>query len=172
MDKQRGMILLIVMIFSQIFGLLGLHMLQMNLFTAKQSQAEWHKQEALNMANNVLLTIEKLLPSVCQIKITPVATLRDYPLAWWQERAACADNKGSFHFFYAIEHLGEDPCGSLQETPRLIANYFRITLIGQLGNATVRLQSTIVRPIENKTLKCKETYHIILPARQMQREID
>ncbi len=171
MKSISGIALITVLLFLQIFAILGLCAIQMAWIETKQSREKWQSHVRHQMANDALNKIEKSLNQECLIPITPINQLITYSLSWWQFRSNCAGNFRSFQYYYRIEFLGFDPCAYAQEKYKIIAKYYRITLVGVEDNIKIVLQSTVISPIHDGELSCSKKPHNIKVGRQMMREI-
>jgi Tfp pilus assembly protein PilX len=171
MKKNNGMALITVLIFLQILAILGLCAIQMALSETKQSQLSWRKHETEILSQHVLVEIEKKMnnfSSECVIPETPLPKL----LEKLPSRSSCTGIFQSIQYYYAIELLGMDPCAYIQlKSKKSVANYYRITLLGMMGDVNVILQSTMITPIENDTIICTGLNHAVTAGQQSWKEI-
>jgi hypothetical protein len=167
------MVLLLVLIFLQVLSLLGLLLLQIAWIQIKQSQYLLRKETNLNLIMGALGEIESSeISTDCIIPVTFTAILEQYPLSWWSARATCAGNFQGLQYYYVVENLGLDPCAVVQEIPgKIIANYFRVTVVGINADVDLMLQSTLIKPLEDSVSKCDGQIHTVKMGRQMWREL-
>ena len=171
MQKFAGLALITLLIFLQIFALLSLFGMQMTGLQIKESQYVWHRHAAFIASEYGLRSAEEKLKKslpFCMIPIKSTAELKKQPLNWWQA-SSCTGNFQSLQYYYVVEMLGEDPCAVLQ-TPQLIANYYRVTLLGKRNNVEIFLQSTVVTPKQRTSLICEKDNHQVTAGRQMLRQ--
>jgi Tfp pilus assembly protein PilX len=177
-SSRQGLVLIAVLIFLEIFSILGLYELQANLWESKLTQRFWVKSVMGSAAKATLAKAENnLLQSLsnCKIQTTSASTLASHEIAWWHA-VSCAGIFRMFQYYYVIEFLGNDPCAYLQgidESSASIAEYYRITvLIASLHDPgqKVMLQSSIVRPAMQDRI-CNTRRHGVTQGRQMMREL-
>jgi len=175
--KQKGFVILIVLIFMQILILLGWYALENVLLLVKFSKnmvshdALYHPAETI-LSQIELETISELPP--CIIPFTESGRLTAKPLNWWQSSQTCSGNFRMFQYYYVVEPLVIDSCAVIEHV-KARAAYFRITLLLQSNteNARIFLQSTIIRPSMNVLLQqCEGSLHMVQAGRQSWRELD
>ena len=124
-------------------------------------------EQAMILAENQL---QHTIPS-CLIPTTASADLVNRSLSDWQSSVSCAGNFQAFQYYYVVEYLEEDPCALIESvSPALTAYYYRLTLIGWLGDTKTMLQSTVVTP-RNTGVLCDGEKRIVTIGRQRLREI-
>lgn len=124
------MALIIVLIFLQIFTVLGLLELKQAAMNIRAQEHLWVRELALFNADQALTGVERTaLQGVleCHIPVTPALELIQHTKDWWQT-AACSGNFAEFRYYYVMESLGGQAC------------YYRITLHAE---PNINLQSTI-----------------------------
>ncbi|OGT37498.1 MAG: hypothetical protein A3F11_02455 [Gammaproteobacteria bacterium RIFCSPHIGHO2_12_FULL_37_14] len=176
-DKNHGFILLIMLIFMQIFSLIVLAELMSIKLNLKLARDRWQKTNNLLMSNAFLHKIENNLiftiPSCVQSALSP-QFLINRSTEWWG-KFACASNHTTL-YHYVIEKLGNDPCALIRiidKNHTITADYYRITLLFQSSapkSFKIILQSTIVRP-KTSTQACTEIPHQVKIGRQVYREL-
>lgn len=174
MKNEKGLALFIVLIFLQIFVLLGLYALEKSRLDMKMSGEVWQNYLMQNAAEEVLKKIEiqhEQYPQNCIIPATSTQFLQKQSIDWW--RSFCFEPYSSYLFFYVIEPLGEDSCAQTEDNRS--ADYYRITLLEyvQSLDAKLLLQSTIIKPHQNGSISgCQEPVHRVTIGRQMWRAIN
>lgn len=176
MQKNQGIALIVVLIFLQVLTILGLGAMQMTLFETKQAQMLWKKHVIENLADRALMEVEhdlSLAIPACQIQATAASELASHPISWWQNLPACSSNLETVHYFYVVEFLGVDPCAVIQTTPsKVIANYYRISLLAISGNSKFLFQTSYVTPnYDSGSVMCLGVAHQVRMGRQMWRRI-
>lgn len=172
--KQDGFILIITLIFLQIFMLLGLFALQSHLWLNRNSRQFMFKQDMKQAAEYQLQQAEKQLIQshlYCHIPITAAAILVAKTTSWWQS-VSCAGNFQSFQYYYVVESLGDDICADVDQS-QSVASYFRITLLmmSKLTSAQhIVLQSTVIKSHAITSL-CMGSHHRVMVGRQSSREL-
>jgi hypothetical protein len=177
-SSRRGMVLIVVLIFLEIFSILGLSALQANLWENKLTQRFWVKNIMKSIAKAELATVEsKLITALpnCLIPVTSASILASHEIDWWRS-ISCAGIFRMFQYYYVIEFLGDDSCAYLSgidEIPASIAGYYRITVLITSSHdpgQKVILQSSIVKPITQDVI-CNRRRHGVAAGRQMVREL-
>jgi Tfp pilus assembly protein PilX len=177
-SSRKGMVLIAVLIFLEIFSILGLYALQANLWENKLTQRFWVKNVMDSVAKAELVTAENRLVqslSNCKIQSTSASILASQDIAWWRS-VSCAGIFRMFQYYYVIEFLGNDPCAYLQgadESSASIAGYYRITVLITSSydpGQKVMLQSSMVKPAMQDRI-CNSRRHGVTQGRQMMREL-
>lgn len=165
MKKQKGIILIIVLIMMQVFVVIGLCEIQMALLEYKRSASFWERHQLEYLIEKMLVKIENNL-NVCIIPISFFSEIKEK-----LQSSECKGIAQGMEYRYVIESMGDDPCALIPvSTKKLIARYFRISLLGRLGHGQMLVQSTFVIPVESEK-SCNNHCHFILPGRQSWREI-
>lgn len=142
-DKENGLILLCVLVFMQLFALIGLYLWQNILLSQKSSQQALQRNELFHKVNLYLLSLEqslllgKSINAPCLINEAEVIDFTKGSESWWQANACQASNEG-IHYAYVIENLETSLC----------TVFYRITLRGnsdKMPNAMWLLQATIAK---------------------------
>lgn len=180
MGKMRahGFVFLTVLIFLQLFSLMGLYGLMHSATTIKINQHSWQREMDLFTAQHILHELEENFLHgniTCVIHRISATTLIYQPVSWWQQYA-CRDHANEIEYYYAVEVMGKDPCGGMSmvdQSQIVIPKYYRITLFmlsANIKNAKIILQSTIVKPTDEISA-CAGKMHQVMSGRQMWREI-
>lgn len=173
MPHCKGMALITVLIFLEIFALLSLYGLQSLSWETKSANHYWQKHQLNNAAKIFLQQAESKLaesPSNCQIPLTPITKLISQPMNWWQS-VSCAANTPMFQYYYVTEVMGTDPCAYIEHIPSKspkIANYYRITLLALRrpdSDAKIIMQSSIAEPVATDA-NCPGKIHFVTQGRQ------
>lgn len=176
--SSSGFVLVTVLLFLQVFSLISLYGLMYASTTMKRNDHLWYGYNDRLKSNQFLQKLESgvvLDPAACNIPVTPSPVLARKPISWWQLHT-CSANADGIRYYYAVESLGDDPCGVTEKGNRnqwLIANYYRITLFmlpDKLKGAKYLLQSTIALS-GVQALACEGNLHRVKPGRQTWREI-
>jgi Tfp pilus assembly protein PilX len=172
--SQKGFILITVLLFLQIFILLGLYALLTSIVAKKISTSHWQQQVTTTVAESILHDIELKLSTDNMLCLIPV-TSRDVMLSLPPVSATCSGNIKQFKYSYIVELLGQDPCAETADAnPQpIIVDYFRISLlvIMQDGHSKIALQSVITKLNHYQQSYCPSGHHRIDLGRQMWREI-
>lgn len=179
MARVQGYILLIVLIFLQLFSVLGLYELTAITWSLKVSK-DAQQQEALHdEALQSLGAAEKMVGGdepVCLVSVGVSDTAAQNSNDWWAEWG-CEGQLASSTYYYIVEFLASDPCavvGKFNNNQALTANYYLITLVSLPKSASLAkiiLQSTIIKA-DNKPKLCTEKPHLVYLGRQMWRDIN
>jgi hypothetical protein len=171
MYRSKGYVLLTVLIFLQLFVLLGLY----GLLSAKLSlrtTRDIYQQSATRLEMQQLLNeVElNLLAYPCKSRAISLFTLKQANLNWWQEHGCSTQKNGQELYFY-IEDMDVDACAIIKSNQALTSQYYRITLAKFSGQqAIILLQSTSIRPVSPTTI-CLLQPHFVSLGRQMLREL-
>lgn len=174
---QRGMALLIVLLFLQIMTMLGLYSLSSSLLSEKMNSENWQKESTILVMDELLRTIaiqlQNEIPPCVMMKSNSLNLLTK-SMDWWQSSITC---KGCFHqeqYYYVIEQLGEDPCAQFagKDMRQLAVHYFRIWLLTMVKktNMKIILQSTVTR-LFNRIAPCGRASYVVSIGQQTWREI-
>jgi hypothetical protein len=163
--EQKGFILIIVLLFLQMFVLLGFYVLQASWLDNKGSHARLEEYYTFNQLEQLLQKTEQNELSSCLIPPVALNDLKNKPISWWQTQS-CAGNFHSIQYYYVFESLGKDSCAELKSQGR-IAGYYRLTLMIFHPNGEPKLsaQSTMILP-EPAELTCQGVTHQVEEGRQ------
>jgi len=170
-EIERGFALVTVLIFLQIISLIGLFLMQNAISLKKMTQGLLHQTELLMSAESELSQID-LTRSACDIPVMTASELQAKPLNWWQTMA-CAKTSNSLEYYYVIEHIGDDPCASIDASQKNFSvHYFRITLFVHhpTDDAKEWLQTTVIKQ-DNASHECQAPIHSVIGGKQMWREL-
>ncbi|HSW71662.1 MAG TPA: hypothetical protein VLH77_06800 [Gammaproteobacteria bacterium] len=148
MKKQKGFVLVAVLMFMQVFALLGLTALDEVFLTEKLLSDQKAKRLLLNEAERILAELSTSIQQIkrtCSISVLSPQQLSTYPLAWWFEHA-CQSRATRLRAYYVVEPLGKDACAKLRGEKQAEAVYYRLTLLllkENEDNLRVLLQSTL-----------------------------
>lgn len=171
-QRISGMVLIIVLVFLQIFSILGLCALQSAWMEEKMAGMSWAALHTEILTENAL---EKAINELeqysvlCQIESTALAELSAAPLSWWQSNG-CAGQSDSFQYYYVVEHLGENVCAAIEKTEEISADYYRITVLGLQNKSRKILQATTVLSSGHKVM-CEGSVQSVSLGRQSWREV-
>lgn len=108
-----------VLVFLQIFTLLGL-MAYLSVSLSLKSQADvWKNQKQTWMAKRLLQQIELVDTRSCMIAKTPLSDMVLMAQSWWRQYGCKLGDA-----YYVVERLDE----TVLPNQSFIANYYRITL--------------------------------------------
>lgn len=168
--SQTGFIIFYVLLFLQICSLLNLQMLSTSTQQLKMAHTHWQAHQTFQEAKFILSQLS-VTTTPCQIQRTHAFLLQTARPQWWHQYA-CQYHYQQTTYYYVIEHLGPNPCASVQNT-LLVADYYRITLYwrpDKMPQARFLLQSTVVEPTSPKQT-CNQTVHTLTAGQQTLRII-
>jgi hypothetical protein len=171
---NQGMALITVLIFMQIWTLLGICSLEM-AWLMKKINAGVHQKNQIQFAGETILKqAENKMnqdSSHCLVNVMSTSELLSKSLVWWQSHSNCKGLLASLPYYYIAELIGEDPCGYFKSSSIAKDNpaYFRISVLIYKNNPMI-LQSTIILPV-TKTATCVNAYHEVYVGRQMWRHL-
>ncbi|TAK78791.1 MAG: hypothetical protein EPO11_00910 [Gammaproteobacteria bacterium] len=160
LSKSKGFTLFVVLIFLQIFSMMGLYGLTTVALIIKMNQDEWQREVNVDNARTVLYGLTTIDGLNCFIPITSPSALAKQTMDWWQSNA-CSGNSAGNPYYYVVESLGKDACGVIGGQ---IAAYYRVSL--RFG--TILLQGTLAQGDEMAS--CDQPHHVVA-GYQMWREI-
>lgn len=174
--NDLGIVLISVLLFLQLWTMLGLYLLQASLFSQKISQTYRQHYSLLSLTNNILQGIElHTIPddAMCMIRQTTRHDLVFKSFDWWQTYA-CKQGLDKIDYYYVIEPLSVNVCmKSHDDVESLIpVKYFRITLLAYSNNKVFRefLQSTVIK-LDNTHRDCADGYVDVRLGRQSWRRL-
>lgn len=150
--RQYGYVLLITLVFLQIFALLGMYALTKSVNALRQDQHQWQRLQSDRQANLILVKLEKsLIQDAIKCHIPLTTDIFKKTIAWW-EQYGCSANFAGIRYYYVEEDLGIDECAiiSNDNNQQVIANYYRITLCMNMNNlpeSKIIVQSTLAKPV-------------------------
>ncbi len=168
-NSQQGMVLIIVLIFLEIFFILELYAVQSNTVEMKLARNYWEKHIISSAADAVLRRLEDGLvesEGQCEIPLVSVAFLIHQPLSWWQ-RVSCSGEFEQYHYYSVVERLGVDACAVIRNVDAK-AEYFRLSVLlvtEDGGVARVIMQSVVARAGHSQE-SCQEQGHVVQLGRQ------
>lgn len=118
-----GFVLLILLVFMQIFFLLGIMAFMSAEMTLRSMVGAWKKQLEVLVANHVLQDI-KLQGQACVYSVLPAARLALKPTSWWLHNG-CSISKDGVNYYYVIENLGTNNLNNQS----IEKKYYRVTLM-------------------------------------------
>ncbi|HLB42190.1 MAG TPA: hypothetical protein VJN02_04960 [Gammaproteobacteria bacterium] len=175
--KYQGFILLITLLFMQIFSLTTLAELTFIKLNLKFTRHQLERMNSLQNSKMMLDTIENNLTfqiPYCIIPTISTQSLINKSIFWW-ETNACSSTIDRTNYYYVIESLGKNLCAlieNIDENHNIIADYYRITLLS-LSTIKVNksfLQSTIILP-SNNVQPCTDILRQVKIGRQILREL-
>lgn len=175
---HHGFVLLIVLIFLQIFSLMGVAAF-LNAKMGFKIAREFEQKNTFFSSSKYILrllaakmTVDKIH---CLIEIIPATEMATKPPFWWKQ-FSCGGQLSEIHYYYVVESLGQDPCAIIENSAnnqKLIADYYRITLLSlsnKMKSVRILLQSTIAKASPS-SLSCTNNLHRVTIGQQMWREI-
>ena len=168
-NKQDGIILLTVLLFMQIFMMIGIYAMQSG-FLMQMTTATFNKNMLrMQKAEEVLFNIEQTNPiQRCLIAAISREELISQPIEWWLQ-TGCQGKIEKYQYVYLFELLPEDPCAYLNTNEKgRSAYYYRVTLqifSDKNRNDKQILQSTIIK-MDNAKQICTGIFHQIVAGRQ------
>ncbi len=169
-NNQKGFALLLVLIFIQIFSLLGFYALESSVLAEKTNNESWKNENIYFISEHILHGIEMNFQdalSDCLVKEGDI--IND-----WRSPDVCSGQFEGGHYYYVVEKLGEDSCARIQNTDinQFSAYYFRITLLVMIEKENIKriFQSTIVKP-DRRVEHCDMSFYWVSRGRQAWREI-
>ena len=126
----HGYVLLMMLVYMQIFSLLAM---QVAADIVYQKQSAMHRQSTYQLrrqALRVLSDIDRMTDASCNINKTSYARLAMHDIRWWRRRG-CYLNRGEIEYFYVRETLGVDDCAVIITSNKqyLTVQYYRNTLL-------------------------------------------
>lgn len=167
--QQKGYVLLAILVFMQIYALLGLYGLESTMTTLKMNSRLLQRKQDAQLAKLALNDIaNKNFNDKCFISAGNI--MQKKSLEWWQQWG-CNGNLAGFEYYYVIEALGNDPCALIDQNQLISADYYRITLVSFSKNySKLILQSIEVKPSNTQNL-CMGEMHMVIEGRQHWREL-
>jgi len=174
-----GYVLISVLVFIQVFSIISMFALVYVFDSIKRNNHQWIGYVYRLKGHEILRQLETKIESdqaICLLPTIPAPLLAHKPISWWKLHT-CSDNVSQIRYYYAIEFLGNDPCGEMGKNVMnqpLMARFYRITLYlppDTLQGAKYIIQSSVALPAV-QTSVCKGKLHTINPGRQAWREID
>lgn len=178
MKRLSGFVLITVLIFIQILSLTSLYGFMLAKANMRSNDHLWQGYQYRLQGHKFLQQREAKIGQErvrCAINIVPAPILAQQSIEWWQLNT-CSANVAGISYYYAVEFLGDDPCGVIGTNDNkqlLIASYYRISLYlvpDKLKGAKYLLQSTVALPVL-QTIICQNKLHAVKSGRQMWREL-
>lgn len=173
MRQSDGFILLLVLLFMQIFSMLGLMELG-NLAVSIKSQSMFLKRNALEQKAILFYkSVQHYDWSIASCFVQPfsIETLRQASFNWWQENGCSYDPNS----FFIIEKSQADPCSYLSKSTNnhaFTVQYYRVTLaLFSENHFAILQQSTYAEPAPTVSICQDDTKHIVSLGRQMVRDV-
>jgi hypothetical protein len=138
--SAQGYVLLAVLVFLQIFSLLGLFALTQANLVLKTNASHWLATGYRQTTISVLAEVEARVmrdPSACVMPLTAAADVAVKSESWWQQNACMISAQGAI-YRYVVESLGQDLCGVFESNDNRLmhAENYRITLFALPQNNT------------------------------------
>jgi len=175
--SMRGFVLLVTLVFLQVFIMTGLFaLLQVSLVFKKNFHlwlGEEGRRTAIMLLHDVERQVEMHLPE-CMVTVIAATDLSARQIGWWRQNSCeIATDAGEYH--YVVEALGIDACALVKDDKNnsLAADYYRVTLLalpGDIKGARILLQGTVIKAAHTM-LACNDSPHYVNLGRQMLREI-
>lgn len=148
-SSEKGLVLIAVLIFMQIFALLGLYALENILLQLKINNMMWFSHQIEIHAENIINRVEKNFLFCINPSIS-INEVKNKSFSWWQQHGCSIDN----YFFYVAEFLGEDPCAGIMPNKKKSAAYYRIYLFGASRKMHILWQDIMV-DFSGHAVQCK-----------------
>ncbi len=161
--KTNGYVLLVVLVYLQLFGLLILSALSNRGKLQKQIQAkQWHFRQR-HEARVLLAQLDRMYQSSCLRPVSSTAYMLHQPFSFWQA-FACRGGDGWAEYYYFWQDIGIDRCHRMNEGDGmgLSVRYIRLTLV--YAGAAVIVQDTYAYPTQ-LALDCHEDIKEVSPGR-------
>lgn len=147
MKMQKGVVLLIVLLFISLFSLMSLHTLSMAALSHKNNRYDWDRIFMLMSAEILMSKISISSSSIC--KWASNESVVNKPFSWWK-KSGCADKVAGLECYHVVQALGQDPCAYTKRIDNhlVIADYYKITLLcwtGEIEDSKLLLQSTVIK---------------------------
>src|SRR5438067_315789 len=129
----KGIMLIIVLVFLQIFFLIGTYGHFMVARTLKLNRDLLQHDAQRTMAMKLLSELEDRLlvgSPYCVMPIIPSSELFKKKKIWWEENACSGILTGN-QYYYVVEAMEKDVCGEITKSDsgqKVIAEYYRLTL--------------------------------------------
>lgn len=157
MNNKRGFILLTMLMFIQIYFLLGLTAIEKVLHSEKlnghKNSRRIAKNEGLLLMRQLEATFNDQLPA-CFLSSLSLENVRRYEPDSWAAYA-CSGNIKDFHYDYMIEKLGSDHCALIENHEGRVAVYYRLIL--RLKPVKHKESDTLLQGIYVKAEKSNES---------------
>jgi hypothetical protein len=166
-EKQQGFILILVLIFIQLFSLLNLYALKSIKQRMHLTKKNWQQELLTETIETTLFSLEKniyLAEASCHFSFISPLTLSKLPLNWWQNHA-CFNQTQAFSYAYMIEPLSQDPCLTINNQPGESALFKRLSLCIWVKTHKACIQAIYALTTINQE-ECKESKHRIKAGRQ------
>jgi hypothetical protein len=170
LKSLQGMALIAVLIFLEVFSLLGLYALQNNILQNRMLKNNWEKFQLRKIAREQLtkagVQLDLQIPS-CVVAVS--SDLPSQPFSYWQANA-CVGKEGIFEYYYVVEMFGNDACAVLDGS-KLTVDFYRVSLlVMSSSDGRVILQGTMVKP-DGLNNKCDSVIHYVSPGWQQKVEL-
>jgi hypothetical protein len=158
--KNKGIVLITVLILLQLLTLAGWYGLAMSAEAAHNAHQLAENEEVLNAAETVLLKAEKNLMAEdttlqCFIATIALADLKKKSENFWHSDAVCQGMQAGMPWQFVVEFLAHDPCLSLQKNKNSEKNtgadYYRLTV----RMNEVKYLQAVLRKTAVTSEKCK-----------------
>lgn len=163
LKKTKGYVLLVVLVYLQLFGLLILSALSDRGKLQKQIQEKlWHFRQR-HEARVILAQLDRTYQSSCLRPVSSTAYMLHQPFSFWQT-FACHGRDGLAEYYYFWQDLGIDRCHRMNEGDGRgqSVRYVRLTLV--YAGAAVIVQDTHASPTQ-LALDCHEDIKDVSPGR-------
>lgn len=159
---RQGYVLLMMLVYLQIFSLLAMQVAADVVYQKKSSMHRLSIYQLRRDALRVLVDVDHMAGSSCEINKMSASELAVRDIHWWRSRG-CYIRRGEMEYFYVREALGIDHCGVIisENKQQLAVQYHRNTLL-QVSTltpgVTVLLQDSVasagsVQPVCSINLK-------------------
>lgn len=177
--SRKGYVLLIVLVFLQIFSLVALFALTQAAQLLRRENARWQSDEYARQANKWMARViagGAIDSGACAIPITPVSILANRPVSWWRVNT-CSANLSKISYYYAIESIGSDACAIIWHSPEnqtQVAYYYRVSILMEPGDGVARanwlIQDTVIKPVDREK-ECDQETHVVYAGQQARRTL-
>jgi Na+/proline symporter len=164
--SKHGYVLLIVLIFMQIFAWIGLQGLSYSITILKTNRLAWQRLQHIADARKILRGIA--VSSNCLVPQMAAHFLKRKSLHWWEKKACHGSN-----YHYVIEFLGTNACALIQWKNKLVSSQFyrlSLLLVSDQHFDRMILQTTIALPY-TELLACEDKNYQINSGEHMFREL-
>ncbi len=169
LEKEEGMILIVVLIFLSLISLLVVMSSEMSALEQRMSLNQLRYNQNFQAALAGLKQGEYSLlngSSACEVALISRNDLLAKSDNWWRSSATCHGNFANHPFQYVIEDLQIDPCAIISDHQGV--KFWRITSHAEqskkYGTMTI-LQETIAAPFKSEE-ECHDKIRPISDVRQ------
>jgi type II secretory pathway component PulJ len=159
--RHQGFVLLIILVFLQLFALLSAHYLWNKVRSKQQLKLQMSAMAARETAV-ILLNKWSKRADICHTEMATTRFLQRQSEPWWQAHACFQSTE--LHAYFLREDIMSDVCTAITSQPSQRVHYYRDTVM--VASAAGAIVQDTFAASDSQPVDCHHPVRLISPGRQ------